>query len=223
MMATDAQHDAAPIGAVIFDNDGTLVDSEALGFEAILAEARPYGVTMTVQQALALIKGQSMTRCIELLGEQAGRALPDGFIVQARAAMAQAFRTRLQPMAGALAMLHSLTVPFAVASNGPREKIELTLALTGLLPLFEGRVFSAFDVGKFKPDPGLFLHAAHALGVPPHRCAIVEDSVAGARAGLAAGMRVYVLASGQALPPDLAAQVHTIGELAELTTMAWNR
>ena len=80
-----------------------------------------------------------------------------------------------------------------VATNGPREKAELTLGLTGLLPHVGDRLFCAYEVGYWKPDPRLFLHAAQALGVPAATCAVVEDSRAGVEAGLAAGMRVFSL------------------------------
>jgi HAD superfamily hydrolase (TIGR01509 family) len=62
--------------------------------------------------------------------------------------------------------------------------------LTELLGHFEGRLFSAYEVGSWKPDPGLFLHAAQALGVHPSRCVVVEDSLSGIHAAKAAGMRV---------------------------------
>jgi HAD superfamily hydrolase (TIGR01509 family) len=116
-----------------------------------------------------------------------------------------------------------LRVPFCVASNGPRSKTELTLEITGLLPLFAGRVYSAYEVGAWKPDPGLFLHAANAMGAAPQRCAVVEDSEPGVLAGLAADMQVYVLRSAQPLPPALAARVQLLDSLLELTDAAWNR
>ena len=88
-------------------------------------------------------------------------------------------------------VLQDLQLPYCVASSGPREKIELSLYTTGLLHYFQGRIFSAYEVGSWKPAPGLFLHAAHALSVPPERCAVIEDSVLGVQAGRAAGMTVF--------------------------------
>jgi beta-phosphoglucomutase-like phosphatase (HAD superfamily) len=69
--------------------------------------------------------------------------------------------------------------------------MRLTLGVSGLLPRFEGRLFSSYEVGSWKPDPGLFLHAAAAMGVAPGRCAVVEDSLPGVRAAVAAGMAVF--------------------------------
>jgi beta-phosphoglucomutase-like phosphatase (HAD superfamily) len=70
--------------------------------------------------------------------------------------------------------------------------------LTKLLPHFEGRIFSAYEVGSWKPDPGLFLHSARSLGVNPSRCIVVEDSLPGIWAAKAAGMRVLGFTAGDA-------------------------
>jgi beta-phosphoglucomutase-like phosphatase (HAD superfamily) len=73
-----------------------------------------------------------------------------------------------------------------------------TLKLTQLFDCFEGRIFSAYEIGSWKPDPGLFLHAARTLEVDPSRCVVVEDSESGIRAARAAGMRVLGFTNGQA-------------------------
>jgi HAD superfamily hydrolase (TIGR01509 family) len=211
------------IDAVIFDCDGTLVDSEPLAFEAIAAEAGSIGLALTAEKDRDLFNGQSMAGCLQAIEQRFGTRLPPGFEARMRRRMAALFRERLQPMPGALQLLQRLGVPCCVASNGPLEKIELTLQITGLLPFFGGRIFSAVEVGSFKPEPGLFLHAARALGAVPARCAVVEDSVAGVRAGLAAGMLVHALRSPQPLPPHLAARVRMLESLDELNMAPWNR
>jgi HAD superfamily hydrolase (TIGR01509 family) len=214
---------ALAIAAVIFDCDGTLVDSEALGLAAIAAEARALGGAFGSEADLIHLKGLPMTQCLLAVERKLGRPLPADFEATARLRMAEMFRERLQPMPQAAATLAALHVPYCVASNGPRAKTELTLGLTGLLPLFEGRVFSAYDVGSWKPDPGLFLHAAAAMGVAAPDCVVVEDSEPGVRAGLAAGMTVYVLRSAQALPAELAARVQHLDRLSDLIAAPWNR
>jgi HAD superfamily hydrolase (TIGR01509 family) len=186
--------------ALIFDCDGTLVDSEAILLEVVIDQARALGLADISPAEMRAWKGRSMASGMKALSEALGRPLPADFEDKVRARMADIFSDRLRPMPGAAEMLARLRVPFCVASNGPRHKTELTLGLTGLRHLFEGRIFSAYDVGSFKPDPGLFLHAARAMGVAPERCAVVEDSEPGARAGLAAGMKVFVLRSAHALP-----------------------
>jgi HAD superfamily hydrolase (TIGR01509 family) len=204
------------IDAVIFDCDGTLVDSEPLAFEAIAGEAEVIGLALMAEKDRDLFNGQSMAGCLLAIEQRFGKRLPPCFEASMRQRMAALFRERLQPMPGALRLLQGLGVPCCVASNGPREKIELTLQITGLLPFFSDRIFSAVEVGSFKPEPGLFLHAAQALGAAPARCAVVKDSVSGVQAGLAAGMSVYALRSPQPLPPHLAARVRMLESLDEL-------
>jgi HAD superfamily hydrolase (TIGR01509 family) len=137
------------------------------------------------------------------------------FTSHVRRLQTQRFRDQLQAMPGAHELLSALNKPFCVATNGPREKAELTLGLTGLLPFFEQRLFTAYEVGHFKPAPGLFLHAAQALGAQPERCAVVEDSLPGVRAGVAAGMQVFSLmdVDGSLMATG---RVQRIAELAEL-------
>ena len=213
----------AVIDAVIFDCDGTLVDSEPLLLRVMVAEAVKLGMPPTMAADVAEFEGRSMASSLQLLESRFGRPFPPGFEALLRAEMATLFRAELRPIAGAVEMLAALHVPFCVASNGPRDKTELTLGLTGLLPLFAGRIHSAFEVGAFKPDPALFLHAAAAMGVAPERCAVVEDSVFGIRAGLAAGMHVYAYRDIASLPTDLASRVLPLGRLTDLCAATWNR
>ena len=202
--------------AVIFDCDGTLVDSEPLALAAIEHEALALGVQPSALADLHAMKGQSMASTLTTIAQRWGHPLPADFEATVRARMAESFKTQLQPMPGALALLQQLTIPYCVATNGPRAKTELTLSITGLLPLFQGRIFSAYELGAFKPDPALFLHAASSIGVKPERCVVVEDSTAGVRAGLAAGMHVCVLRSQQPLPADLQHHVRHLSSLEEL-------
>lgn len=205
--------------AVIFDCDGTLVDSEPPGFAGIVSAARTVGVHFASEHELLDLKGRAMADTLRTIEQRRGSPLPPDFEATVREHMADAFRAGLQAMPGArelLERLDALTLPYCIASNGPRDKMALTLSLTGLLPLLHDRLFSAHEVGSFKPDPGLFLHAAAAMGVAPGRCAVVEDSAPGAIAGLAAGMAVWVLRSPEPLPADLLARVRVIDSLSEL-------
>jgi len=212
------------IGAVIFDCDGTLVDSEPIAAAAWADEVRAFDPAVELDDDdLQALKGHGIAFVLDFLGQRIGRALPADIETRTRDRMAAAFRERLQPIPGAMELLQSLRVPYCVASNGPRHKMELTLGVTGLLPLLDGRLFSAYEVGSFKPEPGLFLHAARELGIAPARCAVVEDSLAGIEAGLAAGMVVYALPAAAPLPPDWAARVLAIDGLDALMRAAWNR
>ena len=184
---------AKPSGfaAVIFDCDGVLVDSEIIASRLWVEMAGELGHRLDPALALRQFKGAQMARSVAGLEGRLGARLPDGFVPEFRVRMAARLEAELRPVPGIEAVLAGLSVPFCVASNGPREKMDITLRVSGLLPWFEGRIFSAYEVGAFKPDPGLFNAAALALGAEPSRCAVVEDSVSGIRAGVEAGMKVF--------------------------------
>lgn len=207
------------IAALLFDLDGTLVDSEVPGMDVLHEEAAKLGVEMTRAQAHAAFRGQRMALSIEAIGARLPQRPDDfasTFTAHIRRVMAERFREELHAMPGALELVARLQRSFCIATNGPREKAELTLGLTGLLPYFEDRLFSAYEVGHFKPAPGLFLHAAQALGVAPARCAVVEDSLPGIEAGLRAGMQVFSLCHADTVPADLARRIRPLRNLAEL-------
>lgn len=182
---------AGPFSLVIFDCDGVLVDSEPLGLRVIIDSVREHGLEVTWADAMTHYRGAKMGEIVEDLSRRLGRALPDDFVPQLRARMAEVFRQELKPIPGVAEALDKIKLPICVASSGPREKITLTLSLAGLLPRFETRIFSAYEVKSWKPAPDLFLHAAAACGAAPASCAVVEDSLFGVQAGLAAGMNVF--------------------------------
>lgn len=204
-----------PVGLVIFDCDGTLVDSEELGTSVLLEMAAELGLVLPPRETNLLFRGWQLDRCVAQIGQWLGRALPQDFVPQVRARTERVFRQRLQPVPGALEVVRALRLPMCVASSGPREKIELSLSLTGLLPCFEGRIFSGYELATWKPDPGLFLHAAQAFQVPPARCVVVEDSLVGVQAGVAAGMRVFAYQPEQT-DPQIPEGVGILRRLEEL-------
>ena len=204
--------------AVIFDCDGTLVDSETPGLDVLYDEAVKIGAAIQREEVHAEFRGKRMMFCAKEIGLRLAEKPPEfeeNFTRTVRAAMANRFRAGLDPLPGAFELLNRLHLPFCIASNGPREKMELTLGQCGLWPLVKQRIFSAYEVGHYKPDPGLFLHAAKELGVAPAHCAVVEDSLPGVQAGLAAGMQVFSLHPQPGLPLELAGQVHFIENLGE--------
>jgi HAD superfamily hydrolase (TIGR01509 family) len=209
--------------ALIFDLDGTLVDSETHGLNVMHEEAQKLGVNISLHEAHAEFRGKKMALCVQGIARRLPQAPPDHFemtfTAHLRRCMAVRFREALQPMPGALSLVSQLAVPYAIATNGPREKAELTLGLTGLLPFFKDHLYCAYDIGTFKPDPDLFWHAAKQLGIPAHQCAVVEDSVPGLQAGLAAGMHVYSLCEPGMVAPELAARVQAISGLPELQAL----
>jgi HAD superfamily hydrolase (TIGR01509 family) len=186
------------IELIIFDCDGVLVDSEGIGNAVLAQAATREGAAFSAEEALQLFRGLKMAECVVEIERRSGRRVREDFVVDLRQAMAVAFEAELRAVVGIREALAAITLPVCVASNGPMSKMTQTLRLTGLLEHFDGRIFSAYDVGAWKPDPGLFLHAARTFGATPSRCVVVEDSLSGIRAANAAGMRVLGYTAGEA-------------------------
>ena len=146
---------------------------------------------MTPEEVWHAFVGNSRDRCIALAGEMRGKPLPEGFAERWDEALHVALDVEARPVEGISELLRSLPVPYCVASNGEPTHMRRGLTAAGLMPLVEGRLFSAAEVAHPKPAPDVYLHAARAMGVAPGACAVVEDTPTGTRAGLAAGMRVF--------------------------------
>jgi len=178
---------------VIFDCDGVLVDSETIANRIMTEAINDAGVSITYEECRARFVGGTLKRVIDTVEEWRGAPLPDGWQESFEARRNDAFREELQAVAGVEQVLQALqdhSLPFCVASSGSLEKMDLTLGLTRLRPYFGDRIFSAAMVAQGKPAPDLFLHAAEQMGQQPENCAVVEDSLLGVAAGVAAGMRV---------------------------------
>lgn len=180
---------------VIFDNDGVLVDSEPISNRILAGHLTELGHPTSYEDSIRDYMGGAVHRIHEVVWERSGQRLPDGFNEAFHARVFAAFERELEPVAGVADVLDGLAadgVPYCLASSGSHERIRVALRRTGLYERFgEERIFSAQDVGRGKPAPDLFLHAAAAMGVPPERCAVVEDSPLGVQAAVAAGMDVY--------------------------------
>ncbi len=181
---------------VIFDCDGVLVDSEAISNRLLVEALNADGFPVTLEEALRDFVGLRLKTCCELLFERHGRAVPEACLERYRARVEAEFRASLKPVAGVHEALARIDLPVCVASSGAPEKMRLTLGLCGLWERFEGRIFSARQVARGKPHPDLFLLAAETMGFAPERCAVIEDSEPGVRAGIAAGMQVFGYVGG---------------------------
>lgn len=189
-------------GLVIFDCDGVLVDSEPISLRLLLETLASAGVAMTPAEADALFLGRSLASTREIVRRDYGLEVSDAALDEMRRALYAAFRAELQPIPGIAEALDALPVPYCVASSSQPERIELSLAVTGLWPRFAGRAFSATMVARGKPAPDLFLHAARSLGYRPDDCIVVEDSPAGITAAQAASMRVVAFTGGSHASTD---------------------
>jgi HAD superfamily hydrolase (TIGR01509 family) len=172
---------------VIFDCDGTLVDSEPLAGRAWKATVAPFGYEVT-DEDLAKCMGIPYARTHAYLSRRAPLPEAAAFWPQLRDKLFSLIDTELAPFADAVAAaaeLRARGVRLAVASSSPRERLDRTLTRAGL----EFAVTVAGDeVEHGKPAPDMFLKAAAELGVAPERCVVVEDSAPGVAAGVAARM-----------------------------------
>lgn len=209
------------IRAIIFDCDGTLVDSEIPAMDVLYDMAVAAGLRLTREESHVRFRGVRMADMVAWIGAQVPNKpahFEADFVKEYRERSTRRFKEDLSPMPGAVELLSSLKIPFGVATNGPREKVQLTLDLTNLLPFVGDRIFSAYDHGSFKPDPALFLQAARSLGEEPQHCAVVEDSVPGLMAGVAAGMQVFSLHGRIGVPEEVCERVIFIKALSDLNS-----
>lgn len=178
---------------VIFDCDGVLVDSEPITNRALAHNLTDHGLPMDTQTCMDTFVGGTIKSVFER-ARAMGAVLPEDWVERFYDIMCAELATSVEIIPGVEAVLDALDragIATCIGSNGPMRKMRITLERTGLWQRFEGRIFSAHDVGIAKPEPGLFLHAANALGVGAAHCAVIEDSASGARAARAAAMTCY--------------------------------
>ena len=179
------------VKCIIFDCDGVLVDTEKIGNEILLSMAAEHGFEMKIEDAYSNFNGRNLKECFLHVENCIGKKLPDNFESEYRKRSFEAFKTQVKPMEGVVDFIEKLKIPYCVASSGPVEKIRLNLETAGLLDKFENKIFSAYQINSWKPDPGIFLFAAKEMGFEVKDCIVVEDSKAGVMAGIRGGFKVY--------------------------------
>ena len=184
---------------VIFDCDGVLVDSEAIGNRFISEALTLAGIPISADGALSKFLGGKLTQIKEDAEKQLGFSLPANWVDEIYKKQFSEFRKNLKSISGiedVLDVLERINTPVCVGSNGPLNKMEVSLGVTKLKDRFLGRIFSADQVENPKPAPDLYLFCADQMGVLPQHCLVIEDSPRGASAGVAAGMSVFGYTGG---------------------------
>ena len=181
---------------IIFDCDGVLVDSERLSIRVDAIFLERLGWPMSSDEIVERWVGRSDADMRAEIEEHIGGPIPVDIDEEFSRIYRETLDRELVAVDGIREALDVITTPRCVASSGEHEKIRRNLSLTGLSDYFGDRIFSATDVAHGKPAPDLFLLAARILGAEPARCAVVEDSVHGVEAALAAGMRAFAYAGG---------------------------
>ena len=210
---------ARTFDAIIFDMDGTLVDTERLGFKGWDLAAAELGADVPRALAVSFV-GHNEPAVLAMLTDAMGDADLARRVFdlhwQKRRELAE---TELEAKPGALDALRALKAEgyrLAVASSSGREIIEINLSRAGMLDYFDA-ITAGTEVENGKPAPDIFLLAAQKLGVEPARAAVIEDSPNGVRAGHAAGMQVYLVPDIIAPTPQIEAMTREVlSTLADL-------
>lgn len=184
------------IDGVIFDCDGVLVDSETIAVDLDQQALLELGIEWTREEVIHNFLGKSDEHNLAIIESILGRKLPSNWLSDQEQVYRHQFESRLKPIPGVEQVLESLDLPFCLASSGSHAKIANSLRITNLARFFHGKIFSAADVSRGKPEPDLFLHAAASMGWDPLRTVVIEDSDAGINAGLSAGMTVIAYGGG---------------------------
>ena len=186
-----------PPDMVLFDCDGVLVDSEPLSEAVLIENLSRHGLDIGPDQFAGLFLGGTLAGVMQKAREM-GADLPGNWLNDTYQEIFTVLEEKVELIPGAgmvLDRLDAAGVLYAVGSNGPHRKMEISLGRTGLRNRLQGRIYSREDVAAPKPAPDVYLKAAADAGVPPGRCVVVEDSANGARAGQAAGMYVMGFAA----------------------------
>ena len=173
---------------VIFDLDGTLVDSEGLNCRAFL-ELIPE-IAESADTLADRYRGMKLAEILADISVRYGLSIGKDFEPQYRERVAALYESHLSENPGVSGLLGRLSYRLCVASSAPYSKIAHALEVTNLSAYFDGKLFSSYEIGSWKPNPGLFLHAASEMGFGPGSCVVIEDSAPGVEAGIAAGMHV---------------------------------
>ena len=181
--------------AVLFDCDGVLVDSETITNRVLCAMLNEAGWALSAEECLQLFIGKMVRSQKTLIEANTGKPLTDAWMEEFYARRNAALEKDVKGIEGALEAVKALHARFngqiACASGADRKKVEMQLRIAGMLPYFEGRIFSGHELPRTKPFPDVYLAAAKALGAAPERCLVIEDSVTGVLAGVAAGATVW--------------------------------
>jgi len=176
------------IKCIIFDCDGTLVDSEYLCNLGLEIKLRELQIEESAHEMMIQYRGGKLSEILKSLELKHNIVLDESFVTSYRVLVETLFEKKLKPIDGVINTLEKLDLPICVASSGPLKKIEKSLSLTNLKHFFNDNIFSSYEVNSWKPEPGLLLHAAEKMGFPPDQCAVVEDSQIGIHAAIAANM-----------------------------------
>jgi len=214
--------------AVLFDCDGVLVDSEPITNGVLRDMLEERGWKLNADECMRIFVGKAVKDEAALIEARTGQPLTQDWMHRFRERRNAGLRRELKAIRGAVDAVENIHALYqgriACASGADRFKVEMQLNKCGLMPYFTGRIFSGHEQPRSKPAPDVYLAAAAALGVDPRRCAVVEDTVTGVTAGVAAGATVFGYsppAAGHDAPAALsqAGAVTIFSDMVELAAL----
>ena len=164
---------------LLFDCDGTLVDSERLCNVGLVRKFQQLDISLDADELVERFRGWKLARILADLEAEHGVALPTDFVPSYREIISQLFEAELKSVDGVEYALANLPQPKAVVSSGPQHKIRQALQICGLSKYFGVNLYSSYDVGIWKPEPGIYTEAAAGMGFDPRECAVIEDGLVG--------------------------------------------
>ena len=189
------------IKCVIFDCDGTLVDSEVLCNLGLEIKLKELGVELNTKSTLERFRGWKLADIFDALSAEFNLNLDDTFVASYRQLVGDLFDSQLKPIPNIAIALKKIPQLKCVASNAPLNKIKQAVRVTNLERFFDNNLFSAYTVQAWKPEPDLFLHAAEMMGIQPKDCVVVEDSILGIEAAKRAGIKSLFYQPERSLSP----------------------
>ena len=205
---------AVRFDALLFDFDGVLIDSEALGNRHIAEWLTAAGHPITPEESMANFMGLAGPQFVDAIERWIDRPLPEAFYAARKAEDDRVMAAGIDAIAGAVAFVRALPadLPKAIVSSSPTRWIARHLDHIGLRDAFGEHLYSGREhVANGKPAPDLYLFGAEQLGVAIGRTAILEDSPVGATGAVASGGYVIGLCAGSHCAADHAARLQAIG------------
>ena len=190
---------------ICLDCDGVIVDSERISNKVLADDLTSYGLPTTVQDCVEIWVGGTFGDIYEKVCAK-GIALPDTWVTEIYEKVFAELRKGVPVFGGLFEFLDkadALNIPLVVVSNGPMNKMELTLNQHGLLDRLHGRIYSGYTKGNAKPDPGMILDAMTRFDATPERTWMVDDSRSGLTAGIRAGVQTFAFVPDGEHVPDV--------------------
>lgn len=175
---------------ILFDNDGTVVDSEIIAVRTMMRMLGSLGLRISEREYSHRFPGLREREIVTILKQEYGLVLPEDFWPQVRAEHTRLFETELQVIPGMYQLFKALKTKKSMVSNGSVKHVELCLYKVNLLDSVDGQIFSAEQVNRPKPHPDVYEYAMEKLNLHPENLVVVEDSPTGVQAAKSAGLSV---------------------------------